>query len=161
MKGLFIGSIAQIFGEVAAEEATLWNAFKFILMLWPPWSIWTDMRSYLNVVRLSVPFVLASTDYTVLSRALMTLSSGFTSSSPRFCSLATQRKVQALNSSRTKTSRCLFLRKATKLFEGRPRSCWLQKVSVSSNSYGMHGTFQSSDLRTLFKSSSLSSLPSS
>ena len=52
--------IVQILGEVAAEEATLWNALKFILMLWPLWSIWTDMRSYLNVVRQLTPFISAS-----------------------------------------------------------------------------------------------------
>ena len=52
--------IVQILGEVAAEEATLWNALKFILMLWPLWSIWTDMRSYLNVVRQLTPFISTS-----------------------------------------------------------------------------------------------------
>ena len=83
--GLAVGrsifdSLAQILGEVAAEEATLWNAFKFVLMLWPLWSIWTDMRSYLNVVRPLVPFALSSANYTILSRVPMTPSSGFTSS---------------------------------------------------------------------------------
>lgn len=52
--------LVQVLGEVAAEEATLWNALKFILMLWPLWSIWTDMRSYLNVVRQLAPFISAS-----------------------------------------------------------------------------------------------------
>src|SRR5258708_3799524 len=47
---VYFDLLAQVLGEVAAEEATMWNALKFILMLWPPWSIWTDMRSYLNVV---------------------------------------------------------------------------------------------------------------
>ncbi|KIM26590.1 hypothetical protein M408DRAFT_16895 [Serendipita vermifera MAFF 305830] len=42
-------AIVRIFGEVAAEEATVSNAIKFMLMFWPPWSIWADMRSYLNV----------------------------------------------------------------------------------------------------------------
>ena len=90
----------------------------------------------------------------------MTPSSGFTSSSPQFFSLATQRKAQVLSSVRTKTSRYLSLPKATKLFEGRPHSYWLPKVSASFNSYGMHGTFQSFDLRTSFRSFSLSFLPS-
>ena len=35
-------SLVQTLGEVAAEEATLWNALKFVLMLWPLWGTWTD-----------------------------------------------------------------------------------------------------------------------
>ncbi|KAG8783714.1 hypothetical protein FRC15_004674 [Serendipita sp. 397] len=46
---LIFVAIVHIFGEAAAEEATLLNAIKFLLMFWPPWSIWADMRSYLNV----------------------------------------------------------------------------------------------------------------
>ena len=42
--------LVQDLGEVAAEEATLWNTLKFTLMPWPLWSIWTDMRPCLNVV---------------------------------------------------------------------------------------------------------------
>ena len=55
--------LVQILGEVAAEEATLWNALKFILMLWLLWSIWTDMRSYLNVVCLLVSSTSTSTNH--------------------------------------------------------------------------------------------------
>lgn len=42
-------AIVHILGEVAAEKASIGNAVKFFLMFWPPWSIWADMRSYLNV----------------------------------------------------------------------------------------------------------------
>jgi len=53
--------LVQILGEVATEAATLWNVLKFILMLWPLWSIWTDMRSYLNVVCPLAPSASTST----------------------------------------------------------------------------------------------------
>ena len=143
VKGLFFDSLAQIPGEVAAEEATLWNAFKFILMLWPLWSIWTDMRSYLNVVRLSVPFTLASTDYTVCPQ------SGTDDATQRIYILLTSilligytAQSASIELLQDKNEQMFIPSQGYEALLGRPHSCWLQKVSVSSNSYGMHGTFQ-------------------
>jgi hypothetical protein len=60
----------QLLGEVAAEEPSIQNVLQvcrtippvpglvpsdltfsdqFMLILWPPWSIWADVRSYINV----------------------------------------------------------------------------------------------------------------
>jgi len=145
--------LVQILGEVAAEEATPW---KSILMLCPLWSIWTDMRSYLNVVCLLAPSALAYTNYPLSTVGYrMTPYSGFTSSSPPPSSSAIHRKVQVMDSIRTKMDACLFFHKVTKVFKGRPDFCWLPKVSVSFSSYGTHGISQSSGLRTSFRLSSL------
>ncbi|PVF91698.1 hypothetical protein CPB86DRAFT_718994 [Serendipita vermifera] len=46
---LIFVAIVHLMGDLAAEEANVAGAVKFILMFWPPWSIWADMRSYLNV----------------------------------------------------------------------------------------------------------------
>jgi len=88
--------------------------------------------------------------------------SGFTSYSPPFSSPATQRKVLVLGSIRMNIGAYLFPHKYYERGDkGRRDFCRLPKASVSFSSYGTHGIFQGSGLRTSFKLSSLSFPPSS
>lgn len=46
---LVIVSAVHRLGEGASEAATGLNVLKFLLLFYPIWSVWTDVRSYINV----------------------------------------------------------------------------------------------------------------
>ncbi|PWN46711.1 hypothetical protein IE53DRAFT_322468, partial [Violaceomyces palustris] len=44
---MFVGIVHQL-ADGAAESGTGLNVLKFALLFWPSWSVWTDVRTYLN-----------------------------------------------------------------------------------------------------------------
>ena len=124
--------LVQILGEVAIEAATLWNVLKFILMLWPLWSIWTDMRSYLNVVCPLAPSASTSTSTNHPQ-------SGTDDAAQRVYILLTSILLisctvqgASIGLRQDETGCGLIPSQVYEGLQGRQDSCWLPKASVSS-----------------------------